>query len=95
MLTVAALYHFTRFPDPAALKPPLARLCCTLGVRGTLAAWEAKLAPLGFVRVHRSRIVNRARIRAVKPTPSGDIELTLDDGGVIAGSRRYREGLSV
>ena len=23
MLTVAALYHFTRFDDPAALRPPL------------------------------------------------------------------------
>ncbi|WP_423207407.1 rhodanese-related sulfurtransferase [Paracoccus yeei] len=43
MLTVAALYHFTRFPDPAALKPPLARLCCALGVRGTLL-----LAPEGI-----------------------------------------------
>lgn len=36
MLTVAALYHFTRFPDPAAIQGPLARLCCSLGVRGTL-----------------------------------------------------------
>ena len=43
MLTVAALYHFTRFPDPAALKPPLARLCCGLGVRGSLL-----LAPEGI-----------------------------------------------
>ncbi|MFT3688072.1 rhodanese-related sulfurtransferase [Paenirhodobacter sp.] len=36
MLTVAALYHFTRFEDPAALKPPLARLACARGVKGTL-----------------------------------------------------------
>ncbi len=36
MLTVAALYHFTRFPDPAALQGPLARLACGQGVRGTL-----------------------------------------------------------
>lgn len=33
---VAALYRFTRFEDPAALREPLARLCCGLGVRGTL-----------------------------------------------------------
>jgi len=62
-------------------------------VRGTLAAWEPRLSPLGFVRAHRSRIVNRARIRAIKPTPSGDVMLTLDDGSEIAASRRYRTGL--
>ncbi len=36
MLTVAALYHFTRFDDPAALQGPLARVACANGVRGTL-----------------------------------------------------------
>lgn len=36
MFTVAALYHFTRFDDPAAIKPALAQLCCTRGVTGTL-----------------------------------------------------------
>lgn len=63
-------------------------------VRGTLAAWEARLAERGFVRVHRSRLVNRARIRALKPTPSGDVEITLDDGRTLLGSRRYRETLA-
>lgn len=33
---VAALYRFTRFPDPAAIQGPLAALCRSLGVRGTL-----------------------------------------------------------
>ncbi|MTE00635.1 rhodanese-related sulfurtransferase [Paracoccus sp. YIM 132242] len=36
MLTVAALYHFARLDDPAALKAPLARIACANGVRGTL-----------------------------------------------------------
>ncbi len=36
MLTVAALYHFTRFPDPAALQGPLLSLCQEAGVRGSL-----------------------------------------------------------
>ncbi len=43
MFTIAALYHFTRFDDPAALKPPLAKLCCGRGVTGTLL-----LAPEGI-----------------------------------------------
>lgn len=62
-------------------------------VRGTLASWEARLVARGFVRVHRSRLVNRAKIAALKPTPSGDIEITLGDGRTLAGSRRYRDAL--
>lgn len=61
--------------------------------RGTLAAFEEKLASRGFVRIHRSRLINRARIAAFKPTPSGDLEITLDDGRVVAGSRRFRAAL--
>lgn len=36
MHVIAALYHFTRFDDPAALKPALAALCEAQGVKGTL-----------------------------------------------------------
>lgn len=43
MVVIAALYHFTRFADPAALKAPLAALACREGVRGTLL-----LAPEGI-----------------------------------------------
>lgn len=62
-------------------------------VRGTLAAFEQKLAPHRFVRAHRSRLVNRARVRALKPTPSGDVEISFDDGRTIMASRRFRAGL--
>ncbi|TMM52482.1 rhodanese-related sulfurtransferase [Sulfitobacter sabulilitoris] len=43
MYTIAALYHFTRFDDPAALKPALVDLCAAHDVRGTLL-----LAPEGI-----------------------------------------------
>ncbi len=43
MLTVAALYHFTRFPDPAALRPGLLESCTANGVKGSLL-----LAPEGI-----------------------------------------------
>jgi UPF0176 protein len=36
MFTVAALYHFTRFADPAALRGPLLALCTRHGLGGTL-----------------------------------------------------------
>jgi UPF0176 protein len=43
MLTVAALYRFTRFPDPDALRVPLKAVCEANGVRGSLL-----LAPEGI-----------------------------------------------
>lgn len=36
MLTVAALYQFTAFPDPAALRGPLLAVCEEHGVKGSL-----------------------------------------------------------
>ena len=36
MFTVAALYHFTRFDDPAALQGPLLAACNDAGIKGTL-----------------------------------------------------------
>lgn len=36
MIVVAALYQFTRFPDPAALKPGLLETCISHGVKGSL-----------------------------------------------------------
>lgn len=42
MITVAALYHFARLPDPAALRDPLLTLCADAGLRGSLL-----LAPEG------------------------------------------------
>lgn len=63
-------------------------------VRGTLASWEARLTARGFIRVHRSRLVNRTKIAALKPTPAGDLEITLSNGGTVLGSRRYRATLA-
>lgn len=62
--------------------------------RGTLAAFEQKLAGQGFVRVHRSRLINRARMTGFSPTPSGDLDITLDDGRTVTGSRRFRSALA-
>ena len=35
-ITVAALYQFTRFEDPSALREPLVALCNQVGIKGTL-----------------------------------------------------------
>lgn len=36
MYTIAALYHFSRFDDPAGLRPALLDLCTRADIRGTL-----------------------------------------------------------
>lgn len=66
----------------------------TLLHRQTLAALEAELKPHGFARVHRSRIVRAAAIRAIETRASGDFELQLASGAAVSGSRRYRANLA-
>lgn len=63
-------------------------------VRGTLAAEEGRLARFKIARVHRTRLVNLARVNGMKPGPNGDFELTLDTGQVVPGSRRYRDAVA-
>lgn len=62
--------------------------------RRTMADIEAELAPYGFVRVHRSRLVRRTAIATTLTRQSGDFDITLRSGTVISGSRRYRQNLS-
>lgn len=61
--------------------------------RAPLQEIESRLAPRGFVRIHRSRLVRRSAIAAIETNPSGDFAVTLKDGRVLAGSRRYRQAL--
>jgi hypothetical protein len=63
----------------------------TYDIRSSLTRLEAELDPARFVRVHKSYIVNVARVREVEPWISGDSRLKLDDGAVVSLSRRYRE----
>ena len=63
-------------------------------MRTPLAALEARLAPLGFVRTHRSWLVNAARVTGVKPEGSGDYAVELDEVEAPL-SRRFREALAI
>jgi DNA-binding LytR/AlgR family response regulator len=63
-------------------------------IRATLAGEEARLVPLGLVRVHRTRLVNARRIKRVTARASGSFEVELDSGEIVVGSRRYRQGLA-
>jgi len=60
----------------------------------TLAALEKDvLDPELFIRVHRSAIVNTAKIAAVEPLFHGELSLVLRDGARVPCSRRFRKKL--
>lgn len=59
-------------------------------IRATLQAEEARLAPFGIARVHRSRLLNLKRVVALQWRPSGDFEVRLDTGETVPGSRRFK-----
>ncbi len=64
----------------------------TLLVRSTLKAIEQQLdaAGISLLRIHRSRIVNAARVVETKTGGDGDFTMVLDEGTSLRGSRRYR-----
>ncbi|MBR0828363.1 LytTR family transcriptional regulator DNA-binding domain-containing protein [Bradyrhizobium manausense] len=63
-------------------------------IRGTLATAEAELARFHIVRVHRTKLANLDRVAGVDLNPSGDFELTFDNGQTLGGSRRYRSSVT-
>jgi len=62
-------------------------------VRRSLQSFLSDLGA-GFARVHRSSIVNLARVREVQPLASGDQQIVLADGATVRMSRNFREGFS-
>jgi two-component system LytT family response regulator len=59
-------------------------------VREPLSSMEQRLPP-GFLRIHRSVIVNTAHIRAAEPFDQGDQMLILRNGKRITTGRSYRK----
>jgi len=62
-------------------------------MRATLGAIESQFAQRGFVRIHRSWLVNAARVEAIEPAGSGDFTVTLAGGLKAPLSRRFRDAL--
>jgi DNA-binding LytR/AlgR family response regulator len=62
-------------------------------MRAPLIEVEGALAPSGFLRTHRSWVVNPARVRALEPAGSGDYQLSLDGGETAPVSRRFPQAL--
>lgn len=62
-------------------------------MRSPLSAVESDLEGRGFVRTHRSWLVNAARVTALKPEGSGDYEISLGNLEVPL-SRRFKPALT-
>lgn len=62
-------------------------------MRKPLSALESDLEGRGFVRTHRSWLVNAARVTGLTPEGSGDYQVSLGDMGVPL-SRRFKAALS-
>ncbi|KFL37159.1 LytR/AlgR family response regulator transcription factor [Arenimonas donghaensis] len=67
----------------------------TYVLRATMRELEARLDPREFPRVHRSTLVNAARVVALRPHLNGEQFLTLDCGHEIKLSRSYRDRIEV
>jgi two-component system, LytTR family, response regulator len=61
--------------------------------RGTISEIEERLRPAGFVRIHRSYVVNEDRIYRVEPWAGGEYVLVLRDGTKINTGRGYGDAV--
>jgi two-component system, LytTR family, response regulator len=62
-------------------------------LRETLAAFEPKLDPKQFVRIHRRMLVAADRVREIEPLANGDGLVRLADGTELRLSRNHRKRL--
>ena len=58
-------------------------------MRETIAAMELRLALSGFVRIHRSTIVNAERVTELRPQEKGEYTVVLNDGTELKLTRHY------
>jgi len=62
-------------------------------LRRSMSELEQDLDPNVFCRIHRSTIVNLARVRALQFNGTGEYEVLLENGSTLPISRRYRRQL--
>jgi two-component system LytT family response regulator len=59
-------------------------------MRETIAALELRLALSGFVRIHRSALVNAERVKELRPRDKGEYTVVLNDGTELKLTRNFR-----
>jgi DNA-binding LytR/AlgR family response regulator len=59
----------------------------------SLSSMAEKLKPFGFIRIHRSVVVNTAAVEEIQPLPTGEYTLRLKGGKEYLATRTYKDNL--
>jgi DNA-binding LytR/AlgR family response regulator len=62
-------------------------------VRESLSAMAEKLKPYGFIRIHRSVVVNISAVEEIQPLPTGEHKLRVKGGKEYLVTRTYKHNL--
>ncbi len=62
-------------------------------LRESISAIAKKLEPYGFVRIHRSALVNRFWVEEMRPYPTGEYRLRLRGGKEFTVTRTFKRNL--
>ena len=62
-------------------------------VRESLSSIAEKLKPYGFIRIHRSVVVNISAVEAIEPLPTGEYSLRVKGGKEYLVTRSYKHNL--
>src|SRR5580658_945437 len=65
----------------------------SLLLRETISSMEQRLVAHGFVRIHRSTIVNIHRVTELRSLSNAEFSVGLADGTTLKLSRNYRDAL--
>ena len=59
----------------------------------SLSSMAEKLKPYGFIRIHRSVVVNISAVEEIQPLPTGEYRLRVKDGKEYLVTRTYKDNL--
>jgi two-component system LytT family response regulator len=62
-------------------------------VRESLSFMAEKLKPYGFIRIHRSVVVNISAVEEIQPLPTGEYSLRVKGGKEYLVTRKYKHNL--
>ena len=62
-------------------------------LRESLSSMEEKLKPYGFIRIHRSVVVNISTVEEIQPLPTGEYRLRVKGGKEYLVTRTYKDNL--
>jgi len=64
-------------------------------MRESISAMADKLKPFGFIRIHRSVLVNKAWVEEIRPYTPGQYLLRLRNGREFTVARTYKQNLKL